>query len=290
MDLPELHGVVPILLTPYDSQGRVDVESLRRLVEFNIAAGVHGLGIALGSEIFKLTDDEREVVVSTIVDQAKGRVPIMMNTGAATPETAVRRSKHAEGAGVSAVICTSPGGGTPAADMTAYFSAISAAVDVPIIIQDTSDNHVPASLLHTLASTLPNVRYAKVESSPPARRIYEAVQACGPAMGIFGGAGGSAFLQELRRGSIGTMPWPSTPEGFVEVWNLWHAGKLEEARAAFDRLVLPVLRIAAGSLAVGQLVHKELLRRRGIIEFASVREPDEEPDPVTWEEIAELDA
>lgn len=289
MDLPELHGVVPILLTPYDRQGRVDIESLRRLVEFNIAAGVHGLGIALGSEIFKLSDDERDVVVTTIVDQANGRVPVMMNTGAATPEAAVQRSKHAEGAGVSAVICTSPGGGTPAADMTAYFRAISAAVTVPIVVQDTADNHVPASLLHELASTLPNVRYAKVESSPPARRVYEAVQAGGSAMGIFGGAGGSAFLQELRRGSIGTMPWPSTPEGFVEVWNFWRAGKIEEARAAFDQKVLPVLRVAAGSLAIGQLVHKELLRRRGVIEFASVREPDEEPDPVTWEEIAELD-
>lgn len=289
MELPELHGVVPILLTPYDSRGRVDEESLRRLVEFNIGAGVHGLGIALGSEIFKLTDDERQVVVKAIVDQANGRVPVMMNTGAATADAAVRHSKRAESAGVSAAICTSPGGGTSAEDMTAYFGAISAAVDIPIIIQDTADNHVPAELLHMLATTLPNVRYAKVESAPPARRVYEAVQACGPAMGIFGGAGGSAFLQELRRGSIGTMPWPSTPEGFVEVWNLWRAGKVVETRAAFDRSVLPVLRIAAGSLAVGQLVHKELLRRRGVIEFASVREPDEQPDPVTWEEIAELD-
>ena len=49
-----IKGVVPILVTPFDPEDRVDTESLRRVVEFNINSGVHGLGIALGSEIFKL--------------------------------------------------------------------------------------------------------------------------------------------------------------------------------------------------------------------------------------------
>lgn len=286
-DLPELHGVVPIVVTPYDRHGHVDEDSLRRLVEYNIRAGVHGLGIALGSEIFKLTDAERELVVSTVIDQARGRVPVMMNTGASTPEAAMRHSKNAERAGVSVVICTSPGGETSDEEKLEYYRAISTAVDVPVIVQDTADNHVSAELLRTLAATLPTVRYAKVESVPPARRVYEAVQACGPTMGIFGGAGGSALLQELRRGSIGTMPWPSTPHAFVEVWDLWRAGKVAEAGATFDRKILPVLRVAAGGLAIGQLVHKELLRRLGVIEHASVRDADEQPDPMTWEEIAE---
>ena len=47
-------GVVPILITPFDSQGRIDVDSLQNLIDFNINSGVHGIGIANGSEIFKL--------------------------------------------------------------------------------------------------------------------------------------------------------------------------------------------------------------------------------------------
>ena len=51
----KLGGVITILAMPYDEQGRIDVESLRRQVDFNIDAGVHGLGIALGSEVFRLS-------------------------------------------------------------------------------------------------------------------------------------------------------------------------------------------------------------------------------------------
>src|SRR6476469_3882593 len=52
--MPErtMQGVFPILVTPFDEQSRVDEESLRHLVEFSVGSGVHGLGVALGSEIF----------------------------------------------------------------------------------------------------------------------------------------------------------------------------------------------------------------------------------------------
>ena len=50
--MPQMRGVYPILVTPFDEQERVDVDSLQNLVEFQLAAGVHGLGVALGSEVF----------------------------------------------------------------------------------------------------------------------------------------------------------------------------------------------------------------------------------------------
>ena len=63
-------GVVPILITPFDSQGRIDSDSLQNLIDFNISAGVHGLGVANGSEIFKLNETERKLVTKTVVDFA----------------------------------------------------------------------------------------------------------------------------------------------------------------------------------------------------------------------------
>src|SRR5947209_5751505 len=93
------HGVFPILVMPFDEQSRVDEESLRRLVEFNIEVGVHGLGVALGSEVFRLTEAERRQVTRIVVDQARGRVPIVINTGAEGTELAVQYSRMAEEAG-----------------------------------------------------------------------------------------------------------------------------------------------------------------------------------------------
>ena len=58
MKSAKLEGVVTILVTPFDNQGHVDTESLRRLVEFNIEASVNGIGIAMGSEIFRLNEEE----------------------------------------------------------------------------------------------------------------------------------------------------------------------------------------------------------------------------------------
>ena len=286
-DLPALHGIVPILLTPFDEHGRIDEESLRRLVDFTIRAGVHGLGIALGSEVYKLTEAERDTVLRTVVDEARGRVPVMMNTGTQATDTAVNYSRRAQDLGASAVICTSPGP-APAAEIRHYFSSIAQRVDVPVIIQDTATNHVPPALIRSLGDEAANIRYAKVESAPAVLRVYEAVQACGPSMGIFGGAGGGGFLQELRRGSVGTMPWASTPGPFVEIWRRWRLDDADGARHIFDTPLAPVLRIATGSLGAGHLLHKELLRRQGVIASAHVRRPAEQLDPVTWAELDEV--
>ncbi len=288
MSLPPLHGVVPILVTPFDEAGNLDVESLRRLVAFNIDAGVHGLGIALGSEVYKLADDERATVVATVVDEARGRVPIVMNTGALATDIAVRYSQSAEAAGIDAVMCAGPGPGISAGEVRHYYRAIADAVRIPVIVQDTATNHVPAALLRAIGEESERVRYAKIESSPPARRVYDAVQACGDRVAVFGGAGGGAFLQELRRGSIGTMPWPSTPHAFVAAWDRWHAGDRAGAQRIFDERLVPIGRIEMPGLSGGQMLHKELLKRQGIIASARVRRPSDEFDPITWEEVAEL--
>src|SRR5688572_4279608 len=112
-----LQGVVPILVTPFDEDGAIDEASLRDLVDFNIAAGVHGLGVALGSEIFKLSEPEREQVTRIVVDQVGGRVPVVINTGAPGTELAVHYSRMAEHDGADALMVIPPSfaQGAPAA-------------------------------------------------------------------------------------------------------------------------------------------------------------------------------
>src|SRR6266496_4630147 len=77
-----MQGVYPILMTPFDEQGRIDEDDLRSVVEFNLSNGVHGVGLALGSEFLKMTEAERERVTTVVVEQVRGRVPVVVNTGA----------------------------------------------------------------------------------------------------------------------------------------------------------------------------------------------------------------
>jgi len=85
-----ISGIVPILLTPFRQDGKIDFESLRREVDMSLDAGVHGIGIAIGSEIFKLTHAERLQMLGAVADQVAGAVPLVMNTSAPGTQVAVQ--------------------------------------------------------------------------------------------------------------------------------------------------------------------------------------------------------
>lgn len=282
-------GVYTILVTPYDEQNRIDVESLQQLVDFNVAAGVHGLGVALGSEIVALSEAERQLVTRTVVEQARGRVPVVINTGGPVAELAVLYSQTAADDGADALMVRPPTFLPAGPDQViAYFKAISDAVRLPIFIQETSETPVSGGLARRIAESCPNVRYIKVESLPPPYQVGQAVAACGDLLGVFGGAGGSFFVEELRRGAIGTMPSCSQPEAFVAVWDAYQAGDERAAQEAMYRWILPVNRLATQAPAAFYHVHKEILRRRGVIRTANVRGPVAPLDAMTQRELAQV--
>lgn len=280
-----LFGVVPILLTPFHDDGSIDETSLRNEVDWTIDGGAHGLGIALGSEIFKLNEAERDQVISVVIDQAKGRVPVVVNTGAVATDLAVFYSQHAHQRGADAVMVTPPGPGFSPSSVIAYFQAISDAVPLPIVLQDTSTTPIPAPLIRSIGEQVEWATYAKVESLPPADQVHKAVEQAGDVVEVFGGAGGGQFIQELRRESIGTMPFPTTVHAFVEIWDRYRAGDVDGAKAVFAEGIQPLLAIQVGGLGGAHIVHKEALKAQGVIASAFVREPVETLDPLTKEDL-----
>ena len=282
-----MRGIFPILLTPFTPQGEIDEEDLRKEIEYNVTAGVHGLGVALGSEIVKFSEPERDKVIRIVVDQTGGRVPVVINTGAQANYPAILYSQQAEALGATAVMCTPPAGLT-STETRSYFKAISDAVRVPVFIQDTAAATVPAPLIRQIAEESERVRYAKIESQPPALRVYQAVQASKGLVTIFGGAGAMTLLEELRRGSVGTMGWADTPHAFVKIWNAWHSGDVETARVVWEREIAPIGRLGAGGLRQGHQIHKEILRRRGIFKTSHVRAPADQLDEITLRELNEV--
>lgn len=272
-----MRGLYPILVTPFDEDYGVDEGSLRTLVDYQIESGVHGLGVAMGSEVLKLTEPERALVTRVIVEQTKGRVPVVINTSGSGTQTALHYSQMAEENGADALMLTPPvpmgmGGGASPAGVRAFFQQISAAVSLPIFVQSAGAMPVSPELMVQMAAETEHVRYLKEEYQPAPTRIAEAVAAAGDALTVFGGAGGRYFIQEMRRGSQGTMPGCSQPEAFREVWDLYHAGDLAGAREIHDKIMH--LLGTTGLLRDGFFhVHKELLRQRGIIRTANIRPP-----------------
>jgi dihydrodipicolinate synthase/N-acetylneuraminate lyase len=284
-----IEGVVPILVTPFDEKGRIDTDSLEQLIDFDIAAGVHGVGVALGSEIFKFSEAERDLVARTVVKHVNGRVPVIVNTGASGTQLAVQYSKAAEAAGADALMVIPPHFmPASAGEIADYYRTIDANVGIPIILQDIPQAPVPPGLALSLARECKNVSYIKVETLPITTKVADMSAVAGDALTIFGGAGGSYFIEEMLRGAKGTMPFCSQPAAFVETWNRFRAGDEKGAREVFDGSIMAVNRLGAQGGDLFYHLHKQLLVRLGVIRTAVVRSPTITVDPVSQREIDEL--
>jgi 4-hydroxy-tetrahydrodipicolinate synthase len=106
----QFRGTYTVLVTPFTADGsRIDVPALRRLVEFQIAEGIHGL-VPLGStgEFLSLTREERQEVIETVIATAAGRVPVLVGTGAEFTPHAVELSREAQAMGADGLMILPP--------------------------------------------------------------------------------------------------------------------------------------------------------------------------------------
>ena len=291
MTYKSINGVIPILQTPFDSNGRIDTESLSKVVDYNIAAGVDGLGIALASEVQLFNEAERDLLLKTVVDQTSGRVPVVMNTGSLGTDLAIFYSKRAEELGVDSVMLTPPGSGIGSSSPEAvrqYFRSITNAVNVSVALQDVQFAQVPPQMVADLADELEGIVACKMETPPTPARIAETVDTVLGKIDVLGGGGATYLMEELSRGSTGTMPFSSTPVQFVEVFKLWDVGDIEGATELFNIRIAPLCHLVsqAPDLAIG--LHKQILKKRGLIESDRVRQPVATPDTHTQRDIDAL--
>lgn len=281
-----IEGIVPILVTPFFDDGRIDEESLERLIDFNIGAGVHGLGVALGSEIFKFTEAERQDIARRVVKAVNGRVPVVMNTGANGTALGVHYARLAEEAGADALMIFPPSFFPVGVDEIAdYYRQIANSVSIPLIMQDIPQAPISPSLALRIVETSPSACYIKVETLPVTTKVADMAKAVGDKLVIFGGAGGGYFIEELRRGARGTMPFCSQPAEFVAVWDLFRKGDEAGAMRVFESAFTALNRLSGQGGDIFYHIHKQLLVRRGIIRTAHVRSPTMTIDPLTQREL-----
>lgn len=288
--MSEIVGVFNIMATPFTEDGAVDVASLRRLVDFQIDKGAHGLTIlgVLG-EAAKLTVEERQQVVDTVIDAVDGRVPIVAGTSHDDVQVCIRLSRSAVAAGAAGVMIAPPRFDVPTHDdeaVRAFYEEVASACDQPIVVQDfppVNNVFMSPDFLAGLAGRIPNVRHLKLEE-PPLMQKISAILARTDKFLIFGGLGGMFFLEELERGAAGTMTGFAFTEILVAVYDAMRRGDREGAARIFDHY-LPLIRFE-NQPAINLTIRKELLYRRGAIAHASPREPFNPIDQGTHQEIA----
>lgn len=130
-----LSGAWTALITPFRNDA-VDERALRELVEGQIKGGIDGL-VPCGTtgESVNLSHAEFVKVVEVVVDQARGRVPVMAGTGTASTRHTIELSKAAKAAGASSLLVVSPYYNRPTQEgLYAHFRAIAEAVELPLVL------------------------------------------------------------------------------------------------------------------------------------------------------------
>ena len=287
-DIGALRGVWNIVPTPFLPDGSLDTASIPTLVAFVRATGVDGLTIlgVLG-EAARLGDDERTTVLRTAIDAAAGGIPVCVGVSHASTDRAIAYAREAEAAGAHSVMLAPPPLARPTdAALRRHYLAVASAIGIPVVVQDhpaSSGVQMSSDFLLALAAEAPSCRVIKLEEEPTPPKAGRLVDGS-PDVVVLGGLGGEMLIEELRRGSHGTMTGFGFPEILVAVVRRWFAGDRDGATTLFDRYAT-VIRFENQAL-LNLPIRKLVYQRRGAIAHATVRAPGVPPDAGT---VADLD-
>ncbi|WP_406091042.1 dihydrodipicolinate synthase family protein [Streptomyces sp. NBC_01013] len=246
-----LHGVVPPVCTPLDSHGEVDTASLVRLVEHLIGGGVHGL-FALGStsEVAYLTDEQRAVVLETVVNAADGRVPVLAGVIDTTTARVVEHARSADALGADALVATAPFyTRTHAKEIAGHFRRLRAEVDLPLFAYDIPvavHSKLSPALIRELAEdgTLAGLKDSSGDEGGLRRLVVQLGGREGRATGPvpdFSILTGSELTVDaaLLAGADGVVPGIGNvdPAGYVRLYEAARAGDWALAAREQERLI-----------------------------------------------------
>lgn len=288
----KLEGVYSVVPTPFTPNFAIDFESLKRVVDLFLNAGVNGLtALGVTSETARLTERERFAILDAILVQVNGRIPVVAGTTAEGTSLCIEASLAAQKAGASGVMVSPPR--MPRLNSAAilrHYKELAAKIDFPIVVQDyppISGYHMEASLLVNIAREIPLARTIKLEDPPtPFKTARIREQAADLEIRIFGGLGGVYLLEELLAGATGAMTGFAFPEILVEIVRLLHSGNKEAAADIFYRHV-PLMRFEFQE-GIGMAIRKEMLHRRGVFSSTAVRPPGATLDGSTQKALDQL--
>ncbi|HEY6293790.1 MAG TPA: dihydrodipicolinate synthase family protein [Terriglobia bacterium] len=286
-----LRGVVTVLTTPFHADASIDESSLRRQVDFCIAGGVAGLcAPAFGSEYYKLSDSERRRVAEVVVQHGDHRVPILVNAGSASLCSTTELSRHAESLGADAVMVAAPRA-VPlgSAELMIFFEEVCRSVKIPVVLQDADfqGGGLPARLFIELAERCPNFQFVKLENILPGERCQEIISQSRGKIQVLYGWGGLRLFDGWAHGACGIMPGPALSGIFVQIFKLYDAGHVDEAKAWFYR-ILPFLVFALEHLELFIQMEKRVLLRRGVIVSDRLRDPTLRLDAAYQKQVEDL--
>ncbi len=268
----DLNGIVAVLNIPFTEDNFVDLDSLASSVRYAVDSGVRAILVpAMASEIDKLTKEERDTIVKTVLRVADGRVPVI---GGASAPTMVDRLYYVEKLGemgCDGILVNIPYTDRETFKRTIY--EIDKLHPPFLMIQDWDFRGygIPVEVIKELFEEVESFKSLKVEVVPAGLKYSEVIRATKGKLHVAGGWAVMQMIEALDRG-VNALMLTGMYEIYVKIFNTYKNGDRIGARKLFNK-ILPILAFANQHLDISIHFFKRLLFREGVFATPLVREP-----------------
>jgi len=287
----QFEGLVCAIVTPFDKRSeQIDRHSLSRLCQFLIEKGIEGLyPCGTNGEFLLLTLQERKSVAETVMDEVEEQVPVVIHCGATTTKQTIELVAHASRIGASgAGIIVPPFYPLDGRAIEEHFKAIAHSVPNFPLYPYNIPSYGQNDLTPEVARRIFDRQHSFVGIKYSGNRLPRFAQYRNiiPEAKVFIGCDELIF-SALELGAAGTVSGTCTcfPDLFASLFSSFRQGKLEEAKKIQDQV--SIISRSFETLPVISSF-KEILRIKGVINYATCRAPLREPTPEEKETLGKL--
>lgn len=286
-------GIWPVAPTPFQDNGSLDLEGMKRVLDLLIDQGVDGICILANfSEQFLLSDDEREILTRLCLAHVAGRVPVIVTVSHFATQIVEQRAKLAASLGASMLMMMPPYHGTGLrADENSvieHFQRVGDAGGIPIMLQDAplSGVQLTVSQIIKLAHHCQYLRYFKIETPQTAAKLRALIAEGGDLIeGPFDGEEGITLMADLNAGATGSMTSGMICDLIRPVIVDFREGRKDAAKDGY-RQILPAINFE--NRQCGWRSAKIAMKAGGVIKSDFVRHPTKAVHPDTAAELLDL--
>lgn len=236
-----IRGIIPPIITPMNEDESMNEAGLRSQVNRLIEAGVHGLfPFGTNGEGYILSEKEKETVLSVVIDEVRGRVPVYAGSGCVGTKDTIRMSRMAESLGADVLSVITPWF-AKASDEELYehYAAVAKSVKLPIVLYNIparTGNSLSPSLVERL-SEIDNIVGVKDSSGNFDNMLQYIERTRGREFAVLSGNDSLIYWNLLAGGSGGIAGCANVyPRTMAEIYGKFIAGDLEGAKKAQDSI------------------------------------------------------
>jgi len=221
--IKDLYGVIPVLSTPMDANGSLDLKILEKEIRWVKSHKIHSIATGMVSEILRMDKEERKTLTQSVCDIAKElSMNAVVSCGQESTRATISLVHHAEKVGATAVMINPPISTKLSSQETyQFFRDIFIDSTISIIVQDASGyvgNAIDINILKTLLNEFENRIYFKPEAIPIGQKLSLLRDSTGGRARIFEGTGGAHLVDSFTRGIVGTMPGTDICWAIIQLW------------------------------------------------------------------------